>query len=231
MQAGSDHPCSNSILRESPCEFLKSTLYTPGNWKTKSKLASWQNHIPSFINSRSLEKNFTFLTLHAVSFIQNPLLNKKVFFFTQYEEIIRSRQKPETAGRTFFSRELLHSLSRLTCCTAELASWALICWFVPWERRGDAVSQPPSVRGSDPQTTSRQHHTWRWGLNRGRVTGHLQPREGCAQWPLSYCVQARGPHREEPSSSKMRRCDSVPTASRPWASLTPQFTYASDFQQ
>lgn len=81
--------------------------------------------------------------------------------------------------RTFFSRELLHSLSKLTCCTAELASWALICWFVPCENK-EATRYPTSLRRSqrDSQPTSIQHYTRRGWLIRGRFTGDVQPQEG-----------------------------------------------------
>ena len=61
---------------------------------------------------------------------------KGCFSFKELTETMKTQRERGVAGRTFFSRELLHSFRRLTCCTAELASWALICWFVPCENEG-----------------------------------------------------------------------------------------------
>lgn len=119
----------------------------------------------SFVSSGSCEMYFFFFFyILLILFLLSKTINnyKNIFFFKWFEEIIKSQQKLETVWRTFFSRELLHSFSKLTCCTAELASWALICWFVPCENK-DAAHQadaPPltecSKTNTRPKTSSKQ---------------------------------------------------------------------------
>lgn len=57
--------------------------------------------------------------------------------------IIRDKVPKEKVSRrcTLFSRQLLHSFNKSTCCTAEVASCALTCWFVPCDKERIYFSQ------------------------------------------------------------------------------------------
>lgn len=134
------------------------------------------------------------------------LLSKKTsndYRFSSAHDLRKSlRSREQGPARTFLSRELLHSFSRLTCCTAELASWALICWFVPCENK-DAVQWASVIPGAEgPTGDLNPAPNTKGGDIHIRGTGLPEPYQGHAQRPCSAV-----------SESETRHCNSMLSSS------------------
>lgn len=117
-------------------------------------------------------------------------------------------------GPTFFSRELLHSFSKLTCCTAELASCALICWFIPCESKGmlceviTPLRKAPHTTGAASHTTGAASHTGGYSCT---AATESEPHESHAQGSqASTCSQEAAAESARTHRTRCCRADCKP---------------------
>lgn len=113
---------------------------------------------------------------------------------------------PCGGGRgTFFSRELLHSFSRFTCCTAELASCALICWFVPCQSKGAEREAGRSLRAREAPGRLTQPPAPNPGLTRAAQGAPGRGWAG-ARWPQGH-VRLSSPFSSSAFSAMSHTCN------------------------